>query len=42
MTTQNAADALETNRPSKGLQALLRLWREGGTRYVVIDTSKDN
>jgi len=38
----NANDAFEASRQSKGHQVLLRVWREGSTRYAVIDTSKNN
>jgi serine protease Do len=36
----SAADALEHSRQSNGDRVLLRVWRDGGTRYVVVDTSK--
>jgi serine protease Do len=37
----SADDALEASRQNKGQGVLLRVWRAGGTRYVVIDTSKN-
>lgn len=37
----NADEALEAGRQSKGQRVLLRVWRDGGSRYVVIDTSKN-
>ena len=37
-----ADDALDASRQSKEPRALLRVWRDGGTRYVVLDTSKVN
>ena len=37
-----ADDALDASRQSKEPRVLLRVWRDGGTRYVVLDTSKIN
>ena len=37
-----ADDALDAGRQSKEPRVLLRVWRDGGTRYVVLDTSKIN
>ena len=36
----SADEALELSRQSRGQRVLLRVWRDGGTRYVVIDSSK--
>jgi len=38
----SADELLEVSRESKGQRVLLRVWREGGTRFVVIDTAKGN
>jgi serine protease Do len=36
----NANDALEFSSQNKGARLLLRVWRAGGSRYVVIDDAK--
>ena len=38
----SADEALEVSRQNEGQRVLLRVWRDGGTRYVAIDTSKSN
>ncbi len=36
----NAREALEFSSQNKGARLLLRVWRDGGSRYVVMDVSK--
>lgn len=36
----NASDALEFSSQNKGPRLLLRVWRDGGSRFVVIDLAK--
>lgn len=38
----NANDALELSSQNKDARLLLRVWRDGGSRYVVIDTAQSN
>lgn len=38
----SANELWEASRQSKGQRVLLRVWRDGGTRYVVIDAAKTN
>lgn len=37
---RNANDAIQLSRKVEGDQVLVRIWREGGTRYFVVDTSR--
>ena len=36
----NANDALEFSSQNKGARLLLRVWRDGGSRFVVIDAAQ--
>ena len=38
----SADGALEASRQNKGQRVLRRVWRDGGARYGVMDTSKNN